>query len=179
MVWSCSPQAFDAATPQNRIDNPLRIASNTVNHPRRHGVLERQPDEVQAGLLRDRAAVVPRVARRVEDRKVDPVKARLEAAAPYDVAHIESARVVEQWLTLAYGDDARHAPHPGRDEIATLHPDTGRAFGQNGRTRLAADRRLHGEHMPENEPEQQRTEQVAAPKAVRTCLLYTSDAADE
>src|SRR5207342_1839633 len=106
-------------------------------------------------------------------------EARLEAAAPDDVAHVESARVVEQWLTLAYSDDTRHAPHAGSDEIAALHPDTGRAFGKNGRARLAAHRRLHGEHMPENESDQQRPQDVSAPEAVRPERHFADIAARE
>src|SRR5678815_5329264 len=132
----------------DRLDDTLRIASDTVNHPRRHGVLKRQPDEVNAWLLRDRAAVVPRVAGRVEDRMVDPVEAWLEATAPDDVAHIEYAPALEQRLTLACADDTLHEPHAGGGKIAALHPDAGCAFGKNARARLPTERRLHGEHVP-------------------------------
>ena len=78
-----------------------------------------QADEVEARLARHDAAVVARLTVLVEDRQVDPREARVEPGAPHDVRDIEDAAVVEQRASVADADDARHALHAGRCQVAS------------------------------------------------------------
>jgi hypothetical protein len=82
-----------AQTQPNCGDNACRVSTDAVDHRRGHRVKKGQSDEVQHGVYIDKPAVVLRFAVFTEDRKIDPVEARMKPAAPDDIGSRECAAV--------------------------------------------------------------------------------------
>ena len=77
----------------NRIDDALSVSCDTVNHRRRHGVQEVKPDEIEARLVRNDAALVNRLIVGINDRQIDPREPALESRAPDHVRDVEDTAI--------------------------------------------------------------------------------------
>ena len=64
-------------------------------------------------------------------------------------------------------DDPRRALDACRREIRAFHPDQRAALGEDRRSRLAAERCVHRQHVVEHEADHERPEQVAPAEALR------------
>jgi hypothetical protein len=78
----------------NRSHDASRVASNAVNHRRRHRVQELEPDEVQAGLTLDKAALVLKLALLIENRQIDPIESGMETARPDHICDVHDPAIL-------------------------------------------------------------------------------------
>src|SRR5678816_3652473 len=105
------------------ICNPCRVTADALDGRRRHRVEKLQADKIQPRLARHHAAIVPRVAVRVEDRQIDPREAWIEARAPDDIGDVEHAAVLEDGQPALDAGNTRYALDAGRDEVPRLRAD--------------------------------------------------------
>src|SRR5205085_9769939 len=120
-------------------------------------VEEVQPDEIQAWLRRDAAVVLRRLVL-AENRDVDPAEILPEAGAPDHVRYLQDVSVLEDGPTVSYPHSLRHPFDARCQEVVRLHPDPRRPVREDVGTDLAAERRLHREHVRGDEPEDRQHE---------------------
>ena len=100
-----------------------------------------QADEVEARLLRDDAARVPRLAVRVEDRQIDPGEARARSPCTRSRSPRRATRPSSSsGLPFSHADRRADRARSGRRQILRLQPDQ-RSAPMRSWARLPADRR--------------------------------------
>src|SRR5215210_227596 len=79
----------------------------------------------------------------------------MEPRAPDYVRYIEDPLVLQHGEPVSYACDPGDSFDPLGNEVLWLDADEGPAGGEDLRTHLPADRRAHGQHAVEDEPEHQ------------------------
>jgi hypothetical protein len=96
---------------------------------------------------------------RFETGKIDPREVGNEPRAPDDVRYVEDSLVRQHRQPVAHAHNPGHPLDPRSGEIAGTDPDERSAAGEDLRSDLAADGRVHGQHSVEQESEYQAKQQ--------------------
>jgi hypothetical protein len=108
-------------------------------------------EELEPRDVRNDAAMMARLAGFVEDRQINPGKARMKAGTPDDVLHVKSATVFEERLPIASARDARDAFDASREDVFWLDARQRRCLGEHFGTQFSADRGADGQKVVPDE----------------------------